>query len=106
MSAGRGSNDGLDDISVRDSDDRFAGVQSDEIVDRIDGTALHLAERLTTREAETARVPLHCAPLGQLAQFVQLLAGPIAEVTFDQPFGLTNTQLACLRDRRGGSLEP
>ena len=45
---------------------------------------LHLGERLAAGKPKAARVPLHGLPLGQLAQVLQLAAGPLAEVALEQ----------------------
>ncbi len=51
----------------------------------IDHPRLHVRERLTTREGKPARVTLHGHPFRQLHQLLELGAGPVAEVAFDEP---------------------
>ena len=64
--------------------------------------ALHLEERLAVGEAEAARVALHGAPLGFLAQRLQLAAGPVAEVALEQPALGGDLQVTSLGDGPGG----
>ena len=60
------------------------GWASAEPVERGDHAGLHLGEALAVREPERRRRALHGAPLGQLHQVLQFLAGPVAEVALEQ----------------------
>ena len=76
----------LDRIGVRDGDDRLTAVARRRARRAVvDHAGLHLGERLAAGKAEPARVALHGAPLGQLAQILQFAPGPVAEVALEQP---------------------
>src|SRR5438105_463997 len=81
-----GAGDGrLYRIGMGDRHDRLARVAAAKFADRVSHSGVHAGKTFPTRETEAAGVTLDGPPLGQLLQGLQLRAGPLAEVTFEQP---------------------
>ena len=75
---------GLDRVGVADGHDDLPGVSQHQTVDGDADAELHLGEGLAAGEPEAARTQLHRLPLGQLGEGLELRAGPVAEVGFEQ----------------------
>jgi hypothetical protein len=71
-------------IGVGNADEGLAEMSGREPVERRGDAVLHRIERLTVRELECARQGLNGPPFTQLAQILQLSAGPVPEVALEE----------------------